>query len=173
MQITCSSALVMETSSSSSNRRRRLSCSSSSSASNHNNNGHLAGLERKLKKPLMEKRRRARINRCLSELTQILLNESLPPPASPSAVDHQKSKMEKADILEMTVQYLKNKRSTDLQAARRHFVDGFQQCSAAVLDFVRSGGAGGLAAIADDEPRHWQTILAERLNEKLARSQNM
>lgn len=49
-----------------------------------------------LKKPLMEKRRRARINQCLSELKQLLLHMA----------PHQRSKLEKADILEMTVQYV-------------------------------------------------------------------
>ncbi|VDD97281.1 unnamed protein product [Enterobius vermicularis] len=49
-------------------------------------------LERKLKKPLMEKRRRARMNECLEQLKQLLMN----------ATPHQRSKFEKADILEMT-----------------------------------------------------------------------
>lgn len=44
----------------------------------------------------MEKRRRARINQCLGELKQLLLHMA----------PHQRSKLEKADILEMTVQYV-------------------------------------------------------------------
>jgi hypothetical protein len=54
-------------------------------------------LERKFKKPLMEKRRRERINASLSSLKQMLLN----------ADPQQSSKLEKADILDRTVVYLK------------------------------------------------------------------
>ncbi|VDP14096.1 unnamed protein product [Soboliphyme baturini] len=68
-------------------------------------------LERKLKKPLMEKRRRARINHCLTELKNILLK------ASP----HQRTKLEKADILEMT-----------------NFVDGFTICASTAFHFLSS-----------------------------------
>jgi len=87
-------------------------------------------MERKLKKPLMEKRRRARINQCLIELKHLLLQ------ASP----HQRTKLEKADILEMTVNYLRNKQSTDQQIYRQNFVDGFNQCSNAVLQYTNVGG---------------------------------
>ncbi|CAB3406124.1 unnamed protein product [Caenorhabditis bovis] len=55
-------------------------------------------------KPLMEKKRRARINKCLLELKQILIS-----------VEHKSSakssKWEKADILEMTVEYLRDLQS--------------------------------------------------------------
>lgn len=53
-------------------------------------------LERKLKKPLMEKRRRARMNECLDQLKHLLLHIS----------PNHRTKLEKADILEMTVAYL-------------------------------------------------------------------
>lgn len=89
------------------------------------NHGH-HHMERKLKKPLMEKRRRARINECLIELKHLLLQ------ASP----HQRTKLEKADILEMTVNYLRNKQSTDIQIYRQNFIDGFNQCSNAVLQYT-------------------------------------
>lgn len=56
--------------------------------------------KRKAKKPLMEKMRRARINDSLNELKSLIL-EALNKDAS------RYSKMEKADVLEMTVQYLK------------------------------------------------------------------
>ena len=49
-----------------------------------------------LKKPLMEKKRRARMNNSLLALKELLLQ----------AAPHQRTKLEKADILEMTVEYL-------------------------------------------------------------------
>ena len=56
-------------------------------------------LDRATSKPLMEKRRRERINRSLNELKNILL-EALRRDTTSC------SKLEKADILEMTVRYL-------------------------------------------------------------------
>lgn len=56
--------------------------------------------KRKAKKPLMEKMRRARINDSLNELKSLIL-EALNKDAS------RYSKMEKADVLEMTVHYLR------------------------------------------------------------------
>ena len=56
-------------------------------------------LDRSVTKPLMEKRRRERINKSLTELKNILL-EALKRDQSSC------SKLEKADILEMTVKYL-------------------------------------------------------------------
>merc|ERR1711935_311519 len=60
--------------------------------------------ERQASKPLMEKRRRERINRSLNDLKSILL-EAL----RRDATCH--SKLEKADILEMTVRYLRSIKS--------------------------------------------------------------
>ncbi|PAV58664.1 hypothetical protein WR25_10046 [Diploscapter pachys] len=57
---------------------------------------------RKTSKPLMEKKRRARINRCLAELKQILISDHH------VSIGH--SKWEKADILEMTVEYVRKLR---------------------------------------------------------------
>lgn len=60
-----------------------------------------------IRKPLMEKRRRARINKCLNEMQQLLSNGE--PACKPA-------KMEKADILEMTVQYLKQVKLNSAQS---------------------------------------------------------
>ncbi|CAJ0957865.1 unnamed protein product, partial [Mesorhabditis belari] len=54
-------------------------------------------MDRKTKKPLMEKRRRERINASLSTLKEILM----------AAYPQQNSKLEKADILEATVNYVR------------------------------------------------------------------
>lgn len=58
--------------------------------------------DRKFRKPLMEKKRRARINESLDNLKQILLE------CDPESVNKKNAKLEKADILEMTVKYLQN-----------------------------------------------------------------
>ncbi|CAD6191248.1 unnamed protein product [Caenorhabditis auriculariae] len=58
---------------------------------------------RKKNKPMMEKKRRARINRSLSQLKQILIVDKHVSPGH--------AKWEKADILEMTVEYVKNLRA--------------------------------------------------------------
>ncbi|XP_058966784.2 transcription factor HES-2 [Pocillopora verrucosa] len=59
---------------------------------------------RKSSKPLMEKRRRARINQSLNELKNLIL-EAMKKDTSCY------SKLEKADILEMTVRYLRSMRT--------------------------------------------------------------
>jgi len=58
--------------------------------------------DRRASKPLMEKRRRERINKSLNELKGILLNAL----RKDQSTCH--SKLEKADILEMTVRYLRS-----------------------------------------------------------------
>ncbi|CAN7987527.1 unnamed protein product, partial [Ixodes pacificus] len=56
-------------------------------------------------KPLMEKRRRARINRCLSQLKALLVDSSKPE-SFVLAQSPRHARLEKADILEMTVNHL-------------------------------------------------------------------
>uniref|UniRef100_A0A8C3HS34 BHLH domain-containing protein n=1 Tax=Chrysemys picta bellii TaxID=8478 RepID=A0A8C3HS34_CHRPI len=65
----------------------------------HRKTGEAAEL-RKTLKPLMEKRRRARINESLNQLKTLIL-----PLIGKDSSRY--SKLEKADILEMTVQFLK------------------------------------------------------------------
>ncbi|XP_028133988.1 transcription factor HES-5-like [Diabrotica virgifera virgifera] len=60
--------------------------------------------DKKQRKPLMEKKRRARINESLENLKQILLE------CDPQCVGKKSAKLEKADILEMTVSYLQTMR---------------------------------------------------------------
>ncbi|GLV44499.1 hairy [Carabus blaptoides fortunei] len=60
-------------------------------------------MSRAIRKPLMEKRRRARMNDSLETLKHILLESSTNHVSRhPSTV----SKMDKADILELTVQFI-------------------------------------------------------------------
>uniref|UniRef100_T1JE85 BHLH domain-containing protein n=1 Tax=Strigamia maritima TaxID=126957 RepID=T1JE85_STRMM len=81
---------------------------------------------RKIVKPLLERRRRARINQCLMELKNILRE------TNPSIDNDEANRLEKADILELTVRQLKGLR---LQRSVIHRVDvaefraGFTECA--------------------------------------------
>ncbi|KAL6484088.1 hypothetical protein MHYP_G00089610 [Metynnis hypsauchen] len=61
--------------------------------------------QRKLSKPLLERRRRARINACLGELRTLLVQSHVTQGCRPS-------KLEKADILELTVRHLRSLQHT-------------------------------------------------------------
>lgn len=94
-------------------------------------------LERKSNKPIMEKKRRARINHCLNQLKALILE-----------TDNERSrhsKLEKADILEMTVRYLQT-----LRAYHIHL----QQLHAATL------GSG--LQIQQEQPTHQQILQQVR-----------
>ncbi|ESO91382.1 hypothetical protein LOTGIDRAFT_74634, partial [Lottia gigantea] len=93
-------------------------------------------------KPLMEKRRRARINECLVELKSLVL-QALKKDST------QYSKLEKADILEMTVKHLKLLQRQQMAVAMTtdpfvvsKYRAGFNECAAEVaryLDSVQGG----------------------------------
>ncbi|XP_075237144.1 bHLH transcriptional repressor hairy [Lycorma delicatula] len=90
---------------------------------------------RRSNKPIMEKRRRARINNCLNELKSLILDAMKKDPA-------RHSKLEKADILEMTVKHLENMQrqqiamtaATDPQILNK-FRAGFSECAGEVGRF--------------------------------------
>ncbi|KAH7960278.1 hypothetical protein HPB49_018512 [Dermacentor silvarum] len=93
---------------------------------------------RRVSKPLMEKRRRARINRCLNQLKAFLVDPSKP--ESP-----RQSKLEKADILEMTVCHLqalhrqrRTARLLDDPEVRQKFRAGFEECILEIRRFLCS-----------------------------------
>ncbi|XP_062987579.1 transcription cofactor HES-6-like [Elgaria multicarinata webbii] len=80
--------------------------------------------ERKLRKPLIERKRRERINNCLDQLKETVVG----------AFQLDQSKLEKADILEMTVKHLQNIQNsknmdskTGLEAQQRYST-GYIQC---------------------------------------------
>ncbi|XP_013186888.1 protein hairy [Amyelois transitella] len=81
---------------------------------------------RRSNKPIMEKRRRARINNCLNELKALILDAMKKDPA-------RHSKLEKADILEMTVKHLEGLRSE--AASPDRFRAGYRQCVSEVAKF--------------------------------------
>lgn len=68
---------------------------------NHSDNSRISE-SRKIRKPIMEKKRRARINESLETLKKILLECNL------HKTDQKNVKLEKADVLEMTVRYLQH-----------------------------------------------------------------
>lgn len=90
---------------------------------------------RKVMKPMLERKRRARINRCLDELKDLMVTAL-------QAEGENVAKLEKADILELTVRHLHT-----LRAARRltltpensyadRFREGFTQCAQEVSSFL-------------------------------------
>lgn len=90
---------------------------------------------RRSNKPIMEKRRRARINNCLNDLKTLILDAMKKDPA-------RHSKLEKADILEMTVKHLENlqrQQNAMSQASdpnvMNKFKAGFNECAQEVSRF--------------------------------------
>ncbi|XP_057335954.1 transcription factor HES-1-A-like [Microplitis mediator] len=91
---------------------------------------------RRSNKPIMEKRRRARINQCLDELKSLILEAMKKDPS-------RHSKLEKADILEMTVKHLQSVQRQQLSAAvatdpavLTKFRTGFSECAGEVTRYV-------------------------------------
>ncbi|KAL1465379.1 hypothetical protein WDU94_004958 [Cyamophila willieti] len=90
---------------------------------------------RKVMKPMLERKRRARINRCLDELKEIMVT-------SLQAEGENVSKLEKADILELTVRHLHKLRRqqslglTPEAAYADRFKAGFTHCAAEVSQYL-------------------------------------
>ncbi|VDO35062.1 unnamed protein product [Onchocerca flexuosa] len=92
-------------------------------------------LAKKTNKPLMERKRRARINKCLFEMKQMLVDDIKY--RSPSHY-----KWEKADILEMSVAYIKQLRciaaynKAEQAFSSPDFVDGFSDCMSEMQNYT-------------------------------------
>ncbi|EDV35005.1 uncharacterized protein Dana_GF22522 [Drosophila ananassae] len=98
---------------------------------------------RKVMKPLLERKRRARINRCLEEL-KLLIKET-------AYMDSEAlAKLEKADILELTVHHLQDRRRHQVhpttttttpaqfqRLAMERYWNGFRQCALEVSRFLQ------------------------------------
>ncbi|XP_064642533.1 transcription factor HES-1-B-like [Lineus longissimus] len=96
---------------------------------------------RKSSKPIMEKRRRARINASLSELKSLLLEVM----KKEAGMGSRHSKMEKADILEMTVKHLRQIQRHQFAAAAssdpsvlNKYQMGFNECANEVIRYLSS-----------------------------------
>ncbi|XP_058408539.1 transcription factor HES-4 isoform X2 [Diceros bicornis minor] len=114
------------------------------SASRTPNKPRRAAEHRKSSKPVMEKRRRARINDSLAQLKTLIL-DALRKDSS------RHSKLEKADILEMTVRHLQSLRRVQVTAALSadpavlgKYRAGFNECLAEVNRFL--AGCEGVPA---------------------------
>ncbi|XP_014254110.1 protein deadpan-like isoform X2 [Cimex lectularius] len=96
----------------------------------------------------MEKKRRARINHCLNELKSLILDAMKKDPA-------RHSKLEKADILEMTVKHLQDVQREQMRSAVSadptvitKFHSGFSECATEVGRYV-----SGLEGVDDGVKR--------------------
>ncbi|XP_065174039.1 protein deadpan [Atheta coriaria] len=91
---------------------------------------------RKTHKPIMEKRRRAKINNCLNEIKDLILSAMKKDP-------ERHSKLEKADILEMAVKHLKSVQKQQKEIAIRtdptlalKYKSGYLECASEVSSYV-------------------------------------
>ncbi|KAG9269429.1 transcription factor HES-4-B-like [Astyanax mexicanus] len=84
--------------------------------------------QRRLSKPLLERRRRARINACLGELRSLLLQSHATQGCHPS-------KLEKADILELTVRHLRSLQHTH-SGGNGVFCVGYSACVCEIRRFL-------------------------------------
>ncbi|XP_051516664.1 transcription factor HES-1-B [Myxocyprinus asiaticus] len=86
----------------------------------------------KISKPLMERRRRARINACIGELRALLIQAHV-------TTSCQSSKLEKAEILEFTVRHLRalHRRYTVSDEWSR-FCAGYVACVREITCFFRT-----------------------------------
>ncbi|XP_063065508.1 hairy-related 12 [Engraulis encrasicolus] len=94
----------------------------------------------KLRKPLVEKMRRDRINSCIEQLKSLLETEFHG--QDPNA------KLEKADILEMTVSFLKRQRlelvgSASMLLDQRDYSQGYSQCWRESVQFLTASSCTG------------------------------
>ena len=90
---------------------------------------------RKVMKPLLERKRRARINKCLDNLKDIMVNAL-------QAEGESITKLEKADVLELTVKHLKKLKQqnalglTPQATYAGRFRAGYSQCAQEVSKFM-------------------------------------
>ncbi|GFS88370.1 transcription factor HES-1 [Nephila pilipes] len=92
---------------------------------------------RKASKPLIEKRRRARINRSLSALKELVV----PSEQNPQSPNSRPPKLEKADVLEKTVEYVKRIKELNnvpLDDRLGEFDAGYTRCLNAVQKFLET-----------------------------------
>ncbi|KAL3982095.1 Helix-loop-helix DNA-binding domain family protein [Acanthocheilonema viteae] len=117
-------------------------------------------LTKKANKPLMERKRRARINKCLFEMKQMLVDD-----VKNGSLNH--SKWEKADILEMSVAYIRQLKrriaannKTKQAFSLPYFVDGFSDCVREMQNYT-------LLEKWPDDFREYNNRLTSHLNARL------
>ncbi|KAJ8929304.1 hypothetical protein NQ314_018012 [Rhamnusium bicolor] len=94
---------------------------------------------RRANKPLMEKRRRARINQSLAALKTLILD-------SAKADNTKHSKLEKADILELTVRHFQRHRSLDVKGVNQYKA-GYADCVKEVQRYLETPDAQTMTVI--------------------------
>ncbi|KAK6303605.1 hypothetical protein J4Q44_G00260590 [Coregonus suidteri] len=82
----------------------------------------------KIRKPIVEKMRRDRINGCIEQLKLILEKEF--------HKEDPNTKLEKADILEMTVRFLRQQLQPQPAPSQRDYSEGYSQCWRESLQFL-------------------------------------
>ncbi|XP_054720716.1 protein deadpan-like [Uloborus diversus] len=98
---------------------------------------HGIGESRRASKPLIEKRRRARINQSLAELKSLVVDSK----KEVHAQNTRPPKLEKADILELTVAHLRNlheyiAQPTSSEGDDNSYKAGFSRCLQEVYQFI-------------------------------------
>ncbi|EFA03161.2 Protein hairy-like Protein [Tribolium castaneum] len=136
----------------SSSRRHRRRCASSMTAKSKR-----ASEPRRANKPLMEKRRRARINQSLAALKTLILD-------SAKADNTKHSKLEKADILELTVRHFQRHRSLDIKGVHQYKA-GYADCVREVQRYLDTPDAQTMtvvdAGVRQRLLRHLDNCVAE------------
>ncbi|XP_030625498.1 transcription factor HES-5-like [Chanos chanos] len=89
---------------------------------------HLKHKDNKLRKPMVEKLRRDRINSSIEKLKSLLGREFLK--------QQPDSRQEKADILEMTVHFLKQQESQNSSTCSSAVSDGYSRCVQEAVNFL-------------------------------------
>ncbi|XP_040574362.1 enhancer of split mbeta protein [Lepeophtheirus salmonis] len=90
---------------------------------------------RKIMKPLLERKRRARINKCLDDLKDIMVSYL-------QAEGESITKLEKADVLELTVRHLKKLKANNALGLTPEatyagtFQAGYSQCASEVSKYL-------------------------------------
>ncbi|XP_007247998.3 hairy-related 3 [Astyanax mexicanus] len=94
-------------------------------------------IHKKVSKPMMEKKRRARINTCLDQLKTLLENIY--------SNNISKRKLEKADILELTVKHLKHLQKSEkglaINSGGSEYQSGYTTCLASVNQYLLTADA--------------------------------
>lgn len=113
----------------------------------------------KISKPLMEKKRRARINQCLSQLKMIVVD------SAGEQTQKNKCKLEKADILELTVKYVKKLHQSYMDSVSPNadtpqpYLNGYYDCVQQVNSFMADMHSSNVAPV--------QEMLSSYLNQCL------
>ena len=108
---------------------------------------------RKVMKPLLERKRRARINKCLDDLKDLMVTAL-------QSEGESITKLEKADVLELTVRHLQKlnrQRRLNVTNSSDQFRDGFASCVTEVGRFVTASPEATFAP-------HLMSYLGQRLH---------